>query len=376
MGTRSDTPRVPRWLDIAGHLMEQHRRFFVTLANVESFALANQRKETPVDRPIFICGLARAGSTILLNFLATHPNTASHRYRDFPFVHIPYWWNFFLEHAALKEVSSTERFHEDRIRVSPNSPEAMEEPVWVSFFPRCHEPTRSDILDGENRYPVFERFYRRHIQKVMIVRGGSRYLAKNNYNLSRIRYLTKVFPDAKIVIPVRDPISHVASSMRQHHIFSQKQRNDRRTRNYLRRAAHFEFGLDRRPVNVGDADAVHRIQHLWSEGHEPAGWAHYWRSVYAFVANCLGQDDGLREAALLVHYDDLCRRSIDTLSAIYEHCELQVTTAKLEQQANQLSAPSYYDNPFSKADEEEILRVTGGVHDRIRAMCYRPNGLE
>ncbi|MFO7900753.1 MAG: sulfotransferase, partial [Planctomycetota bacterium] len=262
-----------------------------------------------------------------------------------------------------------ERFHQDRIQVTADSPEAMEEPVWMSFFPAGHDPDRSNLLTGGTDHPAFERFYRRHVQKILHLRGGSRYLAKNNYNLSRIGYLIRLFPDARILIPARDPVSHVASSIRQHRIFSEKQRDDRSVRDYLRRAGHFEFGLDRRPINVGDSDAVQKITRLWAEGREPAGWARYWAALYGFVADLLERDPAVRRASLLVHYDDLCRRSRETLSAVYRHCQLEVDDEVLDAQAAKLSPPGYYDLPFSGDDEDQIRAETRPVHDRIRALC-------
>ena len=369
MSANDNALSVPRWLDMAGHLVERFRPLFVRMANLESVALAQTLRKISVERPIYICGLARAGSTILLKFLAAHPETASHRYRDFPFVHIPYWWDYFLEQAALGEASSTERFHEDRIEVSPDSPEAMEEQLWVTFFRDCHDPSRSNVLDKDSSHPAFERFYRDHIRKVMLVRSGKRYLAKNNYNLSRIGYLKSLFPDVKIIVPVRDPVGHIASSMRQHRIFSEKQRRDRRTRDYLRRAAHFEFGLDRRPINVQDNDTIQRIQKLWSQGNEALGWAHYWSSMYSFVADSLEASVGLRNSVFPVHYDDLCRDSRQTLTRLYGHCELQVEDETLAAQADRLSPPSYYDRPFSDETERKIRRITDDTHNRIRNFC-------
>lgn len=42
-----------------------------------------------VDSPIYIAGLARSGSTILLELLSSHPETTTHQYKDFPLIHIP-----------------------------------------------------------------------------------------------------------------------------------------------------------------------------------------------------------------------------------------------------------------------------------------------
>lgn len=40
---------------------------------------------------MYIAGLARSGTTILLEKLATHPDVVTHRYRDDPPIFSPYW---------------------------------------------------------------------------------------------------------------------------------------------------------------------------------------------------------------------------------------------------------------------------------------------
>ena len=64
---------------------------------------------TAVERPIFISGLARAGSTILLEILAGHGDVVSHRYQDYPLLFTPYWWNRLIERMPTREVPPAER---------------------------------------------------------------------------------------------------------------------------------------------------------------------------------------------------------------------------------------------------------------------------
>ena len=46
-----------------------------------------------IDRPVFIAGVARSGTTLLLNLLSQLPQVATHRYSDFPFLFTPVAWN-------------------------------------------------------------------------------------------------------------------------------------------------------------------------------------------------------------------------------------------------------------------------------------------
>lgn len=363
---------VPCWLDLTGKIAEHHPRFLKDLADIESHFLADPLNGVSADRPIYICGLARAGSTILLEILASHSDTASHRYRDFPFPFIPVWWNTFLDRATGGGPEAVERFHEDRIRAGPESPEAMEEPIWMAFFPHCHDPERSNVLGTRTRRPTFARFYRSHLRKMIRLRGGNRYLAKNNYNITRIEYLHRLFPRARFLLPMRAPVHHVASSMRQQRIFSRKLEGNRRALDYLRRAGHFEFGPLRRPINTGDETVTERIQQLWETGRECEGWAVYWRSIYRFVADLLEGDPELRQSALVVPYKRLCGESSRTLRAIYGHTDLEVGPGEVARQAELLSAPDYYDLPFGAGKEKQIRKITEDTHARLMNLQAKP----
>src|SRR5690606_20720247 len=126
---------VDAWTDRFGRLLERHRGFWVRVGNWETRLLEDQLDGVVIDRPIYIAGLARSGSTILLEMLARHSDTATHRYRDFPIVPAPWAWSWFVDRAGKKEHVLAERAHRDRIKVSPESPEAFEEVLWMTFFP-------------------------------------------------------------------------------------------------------------------------------------------------------------------------------------------------------------------------------------------------
>jgi hypothetical protein len=204
---------VAPWMDRVGGFIERHPAWWIRLGSIETALLDGMLADVRIDRPIYVTGLARSGTTILLEALARHPEVATHRYRDFPLLFTPYLWNRWLDLVPRRPEQPAERSHGDGIAVTSDSPEAFEEPLWMAFFPGQHDPSRSAVLDRTVRNPAFERFYGEHIRKLLAVRGGRRYVAKGNYNLTRIGYLAKLFPDARFVIPVRDPVWHVASLM-------------------------------------------------------------------------------------------------------------------------------------------------------------------
>ncbi len=127
---------------------------------------------------MYVAGLARSGTTILLEQLAAHPAVASHRYIDYPPVLTPYWWNRWLSLVPQSQGAAKERAHKDGIVVTPQSPEAFEEMLWMVFFRDTHDPRQSSVLGREASHPAFERFYDEHLRKLLAVRGRQRYLAK------------------------------------------------------------------------------------------------------------------------------------------------------------------------------------------------------
>lgn len=363
----NDTPespfRVPGWQDLLSAWTDRQPGLWRWLGNCETARLRARLAAIEIRKPIYICGLARSGTTILLELLASHPATASHRYRDFPALFTPWLWNRFLDRAHSTPGPARERSHHDGILVDADSPEAFEEVLWSAFLRRAHDPTACAVLGRGHRDPDFEAFYADHLRKVLLLRDGTRYLAKGNYNIVRLGYLHQRFPDARFVIPVREPVWHIASLMQQHRRFCVIQARDPRARRYMRRAGHFEFGLDRHPINTG-APEIADVIRLWEAGRELNGWALYWALVHEYLTATLAADAQLGAAALLVRYEDFCAAPAATLGRILEHCEL-APEGLPEAAAARVRAPDYYRPAFSAAEEAEIRRITGTVAQRL-----------
>jgi hypothetical protein len=96
--------------------------------------------------------------------------------------------------------------------------------------------------------------------------SANRYLAKNNYDIARLDYLSSLFLDARFVVPVREPTYHIASLMKQHRLLSEEESRDKRVLAYMRRSGHVEFGFDRRSLNLTSHDRTCKIQDLRNKG--------------------------------------------------------------------------------------------------------------
>jgi hypothetical protein len=356
---------VVRWMDLVGGAIERHAKWWIKLGSIETKLLDGALADVTIDRPIYVTGLARSGTTILLETLARHPNVATHRYRDFPLLFTPYLWNRWLDLVPRQPEAPAERSHGDGIAVTSESPEAFEEPLWMAFFANQHESAISAVLDGSASYPSFERFYRDHIRKLLAVRGGCRYAAKGNYNVTRIAYLAKLFPDARFVIPVRDPIWHVASLMKQHRLFLDGQHGNPMAARHLRRVGHFEFGEDRRPINCGDAAAAAEIEALWRGGEEVRGWARYWSRLHGYIADLVEGDTGLRRAVSIVRYEDLCAAPRAVLAKLLVHCGLPASAGFPSSVAGRFHQPTYYRPRFSAAELSIIAAETAETARRF-----------
>jgi hypothetical protein len=339
-----------------GGLVHRHRRFWLRLGRFESRVLAKELDNVAVRAPIYVCGLARSGSTLLHEVVSAHAGVATHRIKDYPLLFTPYWWR--RATAKMRPHTPRERPHRDGVMITTESPDAIEEMVWMAFFPHCHDPSVSNVLGADESHPDFEAFYDAHIRKLLLAEHATRYAAKDNYHVARLAYLVRRYPDAKFIIPVRAPEGHIGSLMRQHQWFSEGHRQNPRSLAFMQRSGHFEFGLDRRPMHLGDGARVRQILDAWAAGEEVRGLALYWDMVHGYLARVLESDERVRAAARVVRYEALCEQPAETLRAVLAHCELPDAERIVERVAPAIRFPSYYQSNFSARDRDVIRAAT------------------
>ena len=61
----------------------------------------------------------------------------------------------------------------------------------------------------------------------------------------RMQYLRKIFPDARFLLYVRNPVDHVASLIKQDRIWDEIERDDPRQIEIIELTGHHEFGTVR-----------------------------------------------------------------------------------------------------------------------------------
>lgn len=343
---------------------------FPLLANVvhtfESFQLKKKLESFRIDQPIYITGLARAGTTIILEMLSQHPDVATHRYLHMVLPYTPHWTQLVANLTPLM-TSPVERLHQDGIVVTRDSSEAVEEIFWQKFFENTHDEANSNILDTYTQNPNFETFYQEHIKKLLINQNATRYLAKNNYNVARMEYLQNLFPDVKFIIVIRDPFSHVASLTKQDRILRELERDDPRLLDWTKIIGHREFGSARVCINLDNSETIQRIRQLWSQRDTYInGWAVYWAEMYSYIHGKLQSNPNLAKASLIVRYEDLCESPEMMIDRIIDHIEVDPKKfAKVKNYySKRLHKPTYYLTKYTKEEQEKITQTTREIAEK------------
>ncbi len=260
------------------------------------------------ERPVFITGLPRAGTTLILELCYRLEEFASHCYRDMPFVLMPMLWkgfsSRFRKHDALRE-----RAHGDGMMVNMDSPEAFEEMLWKAFWKAHYQKDRIKPWGREPNGEFFS-FFQKHMKKVIAVRDRKapkvRYISKNNLNISRVGLIRDQLPEALILLPFRDPVQHANELLTQHKNFLEIHKQDPFARAYMEGIGHYDFGENLRPVDFeGWLDRA---------GHKDpmnlSFWLEYWIIAYGHLLKLAG------ERVQLVCYETLCENPTESLAKI------------------------------------------------------------
>ncbi|TDD24420.1 sulfotransferase [Actinomadura sp. KC06] len=256
--------------------------------------------DVPVERPIFVTGLPRTGTTALHRLLTADP---AHQGLDLWLAEVPQprppreTW---ADDPVFQAIDAGYRRHHvenpEFMGVHYISADTVEE-CWqllrqsmqsISFECLAHVPAYSSWLAEQDWTPAYRR-HRRNLQLIGMNDVGRRWVLKNPSHLFALDALLEVYPDALIVQTHRAPRTAMASM--------------------CSLAAHATAGWS----DVFTGATIGRDQlELWSRGldrfrrerarHDPA----------QFVD---------------VHYDDFVRDPIGTVEGVYRHFGLPFTDA-------------------------------------------------
>jgi len=356
MGLKSEYSIVDRAL---------HRLAFATriaqvgLSDIESKLFSATLTGIKVEDPVFVAGLPRSGTTILLELLVGTDEFGSHTYRDMPFVLLPMLWDRFSRRFDRDDVPR-ERAHGDGMLIDSKSPEAFEEMLWSTFWPSHYLEDR--ITPWEIKGDAeFEEYFREHLRKIVALRqSGSeqaiRYVSKNNLNIARIPYIKQFLSDATIVVPFRAPIEHAVSLHKQHMNFLRIHRESPFASAYMRGVGHFDFGDNLKPVDFDD----------WLQSGGPKNattlqfWLEYWISAYRHLY------DLPNEKVSFLCYENLCEHPEKTLRKLGEVVRIS-NPDRLISQAGRLTRKK----PFPVGNLEVTEQAFTESADLYHKLCER-----
>ncbi|MCB2218999.1 MAG: sulfotransferase [Bacteroidetes bacterium] len=256
---------------------------------------------------VYISGMARAGTTVLMQYLGQISEFASLSYRHMPFLFMPRTW---IRMRSKKKIEARERAHKDGIMHSLDSYEALEEPFWRNFdgndYIRDEFLVSHSIESGlHEKYDAFRK----------LVSGDKIYLAKNNNHLLRAASLHELDQEAghntKTIIPFREPYSQAFSLLNQHKILSKMAEEDEFVKDYMEFLVHHEFGLSHK-VPVLDEN-IPKLE-LPEDQFSLEYWLEIW---YQFYKKAFHQFRGIDDFYFFC-YEAFCQQPKASLSQLIE----------------------------------------------------------
>ena len=264
------------WLQQILHKLALSSDFMRTVSFDVENLLTSQIEES--DNHVFITGLARSGSTILLNALYESKIFSSLLYKDMPFVLAPNLWSKLS--FTNKDIDLVERSHGDGIKISLESPEAFEEVFWKTYNDKKDDSIKK---------------FQTYISLINAKNKKNRYLSKNNQNINRIELINRIFPKSKILILYRNPIQQSHSLLTQHKRFIKASEKDKFISHYMNLIGHTEFGPNYTPINKKEIK--------YDDNFELNHWIEQWYLTYRSCFNAFRGNKNIH----FVCYEDLCR---------------------------------------------------------------------
>jgi hypothetical protein len=181
--------------------------------------------EERIDRPIFVLGLPRSGTTFLHNLLADDPGNLTPRCWQTVF---PYPIGAQKNGSRDRRPELTARQYSQFLMLAPELPSLH--PLDAHAAQECIEITghvfRSLRFDTTHYIPSFQlwledvghleayRFHKRFLQHLQHQNGAGQWILKSPDHIFALKALCEVYPDARFVFVHRDPMKVLPSVAR------------------------------------------------------------------------------------------------------------------------------------------------------------------
>lgn len=264
-----------------------------------------------INRPIFLVGLPRSGTTMIQDILCSHEGVA-------------YLTNAMQRHprhlCAVEDIRrrlkldfEADRFLGDSVSVSPGSP-SDSTALWAKWFKEDpysleYKEARTGDLSTEEIADIKDT-----IRRILWFFGGSskRFFSKLLGSFPHLRIVVDLFPQAKFIHVLRDPRLTANSMLKLYRRFLEHQREFPKSKSRSRKENDLAFFVPypRFPGLKGYAEAfgvddIRTTAHLWNEAIDTM--------------------DALRPhigSLLEVRYEDILSEPRTVLYQILDFCEL------------------------------------------------------
>lgn len=248
------------------------------------------KKKWKVEKRLFICGLPRSGTSILLNKIYETGNFASLTYENMPFIMSPLLWRK-ISKFFIKINKKTERMHGDGIEIDNKSPEAFEEVFWQTFekknfvtknFLKIHDPGQETLKEYLNFIDMVCQSYKKN-----------NFLSKNNTNILRLKKLSLVSGNNTFVVMYRDPLNQAFSLKKQFFNFLNLQKKNKFYQKYFFYLGHYEFGMAHKNYEF--------LTNISNKFEDDLYWLSKWRDTYSYLIN-INQPN-----IIFLSYENFCK---------------------------------------------------------------------
>lgn len=290
---------------------------------------------------MIVTGLARAGTTSMLNHMVKLGGLSSLNYANMPLVLAPKSW---AKVYKPKSGETKERSHGDGIKIGLDSNEALEE----FFFKAVTNDSfiKKDVLV---EHELSEDQYSEYLDYQSVVRSSDEdmYIAKNNNFLLRYATLRKHNEKFTAVIMFRHPLYHAKSLMSKHREFTKMQEDDVFMLEYMNWLGHHEFGLNHKQFDFSGNGATS------GDTEELDYWLQVWINYYSKAVQI---ED---ESTVWVAYDAFCERPSEVVKAICTKAGHQCNVPEITSHSNSRAVKDAYN--------EELLAEAMAIYEKLAA---------
>ncbi len=260
----------------------------------------------PNETFVIVSGLARAGTTSLMNNLAEIDNFISLNYSNMPFLMSPNLWKKLYNPKTSKV---KERSHKDGIMIGLNSNEALEE-----YFFKVKANDSYISKKTLNEYTISESDYNDYLNyQNNIVRNNTKtYLAKNNNFILRYSSMRQYNNSFLMVILYRDPLTHAASLMEKHKEYTKLHNEDKFVLDYMNWLGHHEFGLNQKQFLFNTSEEV-----VTGDKSLLDYWLKIWINYYSYVLTISHSN------TILINYNNFCEDPTAITSKILKKVNIE-----------------------------------------------------